>query len=216
MIDTVQEFLSNSTEFYFYVAVASTLFFIIQFCFAVFGGGDHGDVHLHLDHDVDLNHDFDHGSASSTTTAEISGTDYSGIADINLFSLKSITAFVMFFGWAGFFWGNKGFIGLAIAIACGLVMMFLTALVIWLLMRMQQSGNINSSDIVGNIASVYLKIPAGRTATGKIIVALDNCSRELKAVADEEINRGAQVLIKAHVQGTCYLVEKYSTPQDEK
>lgn len=198
IVDSVREFLTNSTDFYFYLAVVSTTIFIVQFCFAMIGGMGND-----MDHDMD------------TDASDISGTDYSGIADINLFSIKSITAFLMFFGWAGFFWGDKGYLGLGIALACGFTMMLLTSLVIFLLLKMQQSGNINSSDLVGRVASVYLRIPGERSGTGKITVKLDSCSREKKAIADEEISRGTAVLIKEHIQGDCYLVEKYSSPEPE-
>lgn len=210
IVDSVREFLSNSTTFYFYLAVVSTAVFVIQFCMAMFGGMEHD---MGLDHDVDLDHDFDHDM--STDASDISDTDYSGISDINLFSIKSITAFVMFFGWAGFFWGDKGYLGLAIALICGFVMMFLTSLVIFLLLKMQQDGNISSKDLVGRIASVYLSIPGGRSGTGKITIKLDRCSREAKAMADEEIPYGTAVVVKEHIQGNCYLVEKYSSPEKE-
>ena len=208
IVDSVREFLSNSTNFYFYLAVVSTVIFIVQFCFAMVGGLGHDidcDHDIDFDHDVDLDHDFDHDMS----------TDYSGIADINLFSIKSITAFVMFFGWAGFFWGNKGYVGLGIALACGFTMMLLTSLVIFLLLKMQKNGNINSQDFIGRAASVYLKIPGGRSGTGKITVKLDQCSREAKAMADEEMPHGTAVIIKEHIQGNCYLVEKYSSPKTE-
>ncbi len=210
IVDSVREFLSNSTDFYFYLAVVSTVIFVIQFCFAMVGGLSQD---IDFDHDMDFDHDFDHDM--DTDVSDISDTDYSGIADINLFSIKSIIAFLMFFGWAGFFWGDKGYLGLGIALACGFTMMFLTSLVIFLLLKMQQSGNIKSGDLVGRVASVYLRIPGERSGAGKIMVKLDSCSREKKAIADEEISRGTAVLIKEHIQGDCYLVEKYSSPEPE-
>jgi len=206
IVDSVREFLSNSTTFYFYLAVVSTVIFVVQFCLAMFGG---------LGHDVDLDHDVDFDHDMSTDASDISDTDYSGISDINLFSIKSITAFVMFFGWAGFFWGDKGYLGLGIALVCGFVMMFLTSLVIFLLLKMQQSGNISSRDLVGRTASVYLSIPGGRSGTGKITVKLDRCSREVKAMADEAIPHGVPVVVKELIQGNCYLVERYSSPEKE-
>jgi len=210
-IDSIRDFLSNSTEFYFYLAVISTALFVIQFIFAMvgaFGNDIDCDHDIDLDHDMDIDHDLDHDFDH-----DISDTDYSGIADINLFSIKSITAFIMFFGWAGFFWGNKGYLGLIIAIACGFTMMVLTSLVIYLLLKMQASGNINSADLIGRVGSVYLRIPAGRAGSGKITVKLDQCSRETKAMADEEIQHGAAVIVKEHIQGNCYLVEKYSSAE---
>jgi hypothetical protein len=210
VVKSVETFLSNSTQFYFYLAIASTVFFIVQFCLTFFGGGDHGDVGF--DHDLAVDHDLD----VNTDASEIDGTDYSGISDINLFSIKSITAFVMFFGWAGFFWGDKGYLGLFIAIICGSVMMFLTSLVIFLLLKMQQTGNVTHADLIGRSASVYLRIPGKRSGIGKITVKLDRCSREMQAMADEEIGRGMPVIIKEHIQGNCYLVEKYSSPENNE
>jgi hypothetical protein len=218
IVDSFREFLSNSNSFYFYLAVISTVFFLIQFGFAMVGGLGQGD--MDCDHDLDFDHDFDHDIELDHDIDHDMSTDYSGIADINLFSIKSINAFLMFFGWAGFFWGDKGYLGLGIALACGFVMMFLTSLVIFLLFKMQKSGNINSADLVGHVASVYLTIPTERSGTGRITVKLNHCSREMKAMADEEIRSGMAVLIKEHIQGDCYLVEKYSsteeTPETEK
>jgi magnesium-transporting ATPase (P-type) len=193
MTGRISEFLANSSDIYFYIALASTLFFVIQFVMALFGG-----VGGHDMSDGDLN----------TDAADLDATDYHAISDVNFFSVKSITAFLMFFGWAGFFWGDRGWLGLAIAFCCGLVMMITTSLVIFLMLKMQQSGNISPAEMVGGKGRVYLGVPGKRAGTGKVTVNLPQCTREINAMADEDIERGALVKVLLHLEGNCYLVEK--------
>ncbi len=207
LISKIGMFLSNSQNFYFYIAVTSSLFFAIQFVLALIGAHAGHDVDIHVDHDIDLS-DIDNDVDINTEASDLETTDYGSISDVNWFSIKSITAFVMFFGWAGFFWGDKGWVGLLIAFLCGLVMMIITSLMIFFMLKMQQSGNILRSDLIGQKAEVYLAIPAKRSGTGKITVSLPHCTREVKAMSDEEIPRGVPVRIASHLEGDCYLVKK--------
>lgn len=186
MIETAGEFLANSQRIYLFVAVLATAVFVIQFLMSIAGiSGDGGDGDFSVD-----SHD----------AADISG--------LNFFSVKAIVSFVAFFGWGGYFFGHLGWGGLAIAFFCGLLMMFLTALVISLLLKMQQSGNINGDDYVGKTGKVYLSIAADRAKAGMVTVDFPGCTRQVEALADTEIATGKAVTIVEKLTDHTFLVKE--------
>lgn len=193
MMESAGEFLASSQKIYLFIAVFGSAIFAILFTLTVMGLHG-GEVDANLDGIPD---DFQ---------PEVH--DISDIQGLNFFSLKSIVAFLTFFGWGGFFFGHLGWGGLAIALGCGLLMMFLTALVISLLLKLQQSGNLRGADFLGKRGTVYLTIPAGRQPGGMVTVLLENCTRQVKARADEEITTGCDVVIESDLGGEVFLVRR--------
>ena len=195
MIDSIGEFLSQSRSIYLFLAVTGTTLFAIQLIMSIAG------IHAG-DADLDpMGADFD-------TECDLAG--HGDLAQLNFFSLKSIVAFVTFFGWAGVFWGESGYAGFFIAIGCGAVMMILVTLVIYLLLRMQDSGTVASAQLVGRPGTVYLGIPAGRQPGGLATVQLPNSTLQVKAVSDTALATGTPIRVKAVISGECYLVEPIS------
>ena len=196
LISTTGEILSQAHNFYLFLAVVGTVIFVIQFIMSLFGadGTDHPDT-------ID------------SSTMEMS--ENADIAELNFFSIKSIVAFITFFGWAGVIWGKQGWSGLFIAFGCGFLMMFMTALIIWLLLKMQQSGNINPVDMVGHQGVVYLSIPAGRAPGGKVTVNMSSCTREVGAMADEELKSGTPVVLESLLGSNCYLVRRADADRND-
>ncbi len=186
MIETVGEFLANSHKIYLFVAIAGTTIFVIQFLMSV--AGIHGGE-VDLDGDIDVH-------------------DVSDIHGLNFFSLKSLVAFVTFFGWGGYFFAHLGWGGFAVAVLSGGVMMVLTALVIWLLLKMQQSGNVSDAELIGCSGTVYLTIPDHRAPGGIVTVALPDRTRQVSARADFEIKTGVDVVIEQSLGGGVFLVRK--------
>ena len=123
------------------------------------------------------------------------------------FQILIILFFITFFGWAGFFWGGTGWPGFFAALGCGALMMLLTALVLWFLLQMQQSGNLVAEDMVGRSGTVYLGIGAGRRVRGTVTVQLPHCTRQIAAVADEDLDCGTPVVVKAALEEGLFLVE---------
>ena len=131
-----------------------------------------------------------------------------GFMDFNLFSIRSILAFLTVFGWSGVMWGHHGWIGFIAAFAAGTATMFLTAFVIWGLMKLQTSGTVSNRQFIGQPGSVYLSIPGGRSNPGKVTVRFNGATRELKAVADEPIPSGAAVEVVELLADSLFLVKK--------
>ena len=185
----VGKWLAGMDNVYLILAVAGTAFFAIQFIMSLMGG--------------EMSHD---GAADSIEAMEVN--DHAAVSELNFFSLRSITGFVMFFGWAGYFWGNKGWTGFLIAVACGLLMMFLITLVIFLMLKLQHSGNISPADIENQAGSVYLSIPGGADKFGKVTIKVQSRTLQLKAFADEPLPTGTPVVVLKHIGADCYKVTK--------
>ena len=184
----IGEFLAGAGNLYLFIAVTGSVIFALQFIMTV--AGIHSDVEL------------------DGAGFDVDSHDISDIQGLNFFSLKAIVAFVTFFGWGGYFYGHLGWTGLAIAFGCGLIMMFLTALVVSLLLKMQQSGNITPAELVGQRGTVYLTVPAGRAPGGMVTVTLPGCSRQVSARADDELKTGTAVVISENLGGGSFLVVK--------
>ncbi len=179
--------LAGSRNVYLFLAVVGSVFFVFQLIMTLAGGG--------MDHDAD-------GGFELQDHVE---WDLSGL---KLLSVKGIASFITFFGWAGFFWGSRGWAGLLLAFGCGFLMMFLTALSLWLLLKLQQSGNVASQDCVGCRGTVYLAIPAGRKPGGQVTIALPGGTRQSRVVADLAIPRGETVKILEVLAPDLFLVAR--------
>ena len=174
------------------LAVFGSIFFGITCLLAILGVGG-------LDDGLDIDAD----------GAALDHIDH-GFLDFNLFSIRSILAFLTVFGWGGVMWGHHGLWGFVAAFAAGLATMFITALVIWGLMKLQSSGTISNKLFIGQTGSVYLGIPGGRAEAGKITVRLKGSTHELKAVADEAIPTGSTVTVVEQLGDSVFLVQKKS------
>lgn len=170
---------------YLFIAVLGSSLFLIQFIITMFGlGGESGDGDFSVDaHDI----------------ADIQG--------LNFFSLKSIVAFFTFYGWGGVCFSHLNWGGFVLAILCGAIMMILTTLIISLLLKMQQSGNITSNDLIGKHGVVYLKIPPKQGIGGQVTVIFPDRTRVVSARSEVEIETGTSVVITASLGNGVYMVK---------
>lgn len=193
-METITNFLENySREWFFYLAIAGSAIFVLQMIMTFIGvGGDN--------FDTDVSADFD--------SSDIDMTGGGDLSLVSFFSLRAIIGFLTFFGWAGFFWGNT-LGGFLLSICCGLLMAVLTTLVVWFFVKMQQSGNLGSDDFIGKTGAVYLSIPGG-DGSGLVTVQFPSCTRQIKAIAGEEIPAGKPVKVIELVGSDLFRVEKLS------
>ena len=173
---------------YWFLALFGTVFFAITCLLTICGLGGLSDADLDSG-DVTMDH-----------------LD-TGYLDFNLFSIRSILAFITVFGWGGVLWGHHGFWGFLGAFAAGLFTMVLTALVIYWMMKLQYSGTIPGSAFIGCAGTVYLTIPAGG-GTGKVTVVLKSSTHELRACAGEELPTGTHVEVVKEISKGTFLVKK--------
>ncbi len=188
-MDFIESFseLSGGLQFYWIVAVVASVVFVIQAVMTFIG----------FDSDTDL----DGGGADF---------DADGF---HIVSVKTLTCFLLGFGWTGVLFWSRISSGLAlgfIAGAVGLLFMLLIALLLRQVMKLNKDNTFTARQTIGLTADVYLRIPARRSETGKITVSLNGSIHELEALnaGDEIIPTGAKVRIVDVVEGNTVLVEK--------
>ncbi len=170
--------LSSMQKIHWIIAVPSTLIFIIQLIISLTTGAD-SDLEVSGDHDGDFSGD--HGDG------------------MHIFSVKSILAFLMFYGWGGLaaiekgmhvWWGIS-----AISFVLGLIMMLFTAWIFFMLLKLQSSGTLDINNALGKEAEVYLTIPAKKSGNGKVQIIIQDGYKTLDAVTEdtEDIHTGSFV-----------------------
>ena len=158
--------LSVLQKIYWVMALPSSLIFIIQLLMTLVGG-DADDVDV--DHDGDF--DGDHG------------------AGFHIFSVKSIISFLMVFGWSGLAVIAQGVISLwiilGISFVAGFIMMLITAWVLMLLLKLQESGTLKMENAIGEVGEVYISIPAKKKGSGKVQITVQGGLKTIDAVTEE-------------------------------
>ena len=182
IMNDLKDILAGGYKMYFAFAIFGSCVLAFQLLLMALGfGGDH-DLSCSTDTDGGL----DVGDHSDT-----------GLSDFKFFSLRTIIAFITFFGWGGVSAWHSGMRGaqcLLVALICGGLMMVCTALLVFFMLKMQQSGNISSQELIGCKGTVYLRIPGGEEI-GKVTVEVNGTTREIKAIADAEISRNETVKV---------------------
>lgn len=160
----ILERLSDSS-IYLGIALIGTVLYLVRLVL-MFAGGHHGgdfDVHVH------------DGSA---------GDHDSGM---QIFSLHSILAFAMGFGWMGLLarggWGWNHPLSLTAAVAFGTALMLLSAFLMFNMMKLQSTPSIDMSTTVGTTGKVYLTIPAKGQGEGQVEIAVSGRKKILPAVS---------------------------------
>lgn len=181
ILSTINEFVNGGgiMSVYWGFAIGGSVIFAITAIAALFGMGaaESGDIDVDMDGEIDIVH------------------PDSGIFDFKLISFRSILAFIAMFGWGGVVFGEYGWKGFGIAVACGLVTMVITAYLIMSILKLQQSGTRANASLVGQKGTVYLAIPAG--GRGKVILDLGDSTREIAAFSEVALEKGAPVVTTA-------------------
>ena len=174
---------------YWILAATSSIAFIIQ-AIATFIGFD-----------ADVDADFSGGDADF---------DASGF---HIVSIKSVICFILGFGWTGvLFWNSieSRMLLAVLAFVIGLCFMLIIALLLHWVLKLDKDNTFHTENTVGLAAEVYLRIPAERSESGKIMVSLNGSMHELEALTDdaEAIPTGGKVKIVGVVKGSTVLVSK--------
>jgi membrane protein implicated in regulation of membrane protease activity len=173
------------------IALPSTIIFIILLIITLAGADSHD---LDADHDGDLSGD--HGDG------------------MHLFSLKSILAFLMFYGWTGLAAFQYGiiswFIVTIISLGIGGLMMLFTAWLFFMMIKLQSSGTMDLKNAIGQSGEVYLTIPAKKTGSGQIQLIIQGTYRTLDAVTEEleDIKTGTFVEVMDVINDTLVVRKK--------
>jgi hypothetical protein len=149
---------------YLIMALVGTLFFVLRLVFALFFGGDAGDI------DGDM---ADIGHADSA---------------FSLFSLLSILAFFMGAGWMGLAcrldWGLSSMISAMAAAGFGIVLMAMASGLMAFARSLNQVVEYDVNTAVGKTASVYMTIPERGHGSGQIKVTVSGRLKMMDAISN--------------------------------
>lgn len=192
------EGLEPSLRAYWIVALLATLVFFIQMVLTLVGIGD-----TDSDVDFDASSDADFGNGSGDTM------DTGGA--IQLFTIRNMVNFLLGIGWGGVcFWNviPNRFLLAVVALLCGCLLVAAFLFMFRKLMKLESNGAFNIQESVGQVVTVYIRIPASRSGQGKVQVSFGGSVQELPAItAGEAIPSGAQVRITSIIGGKVLMVE---------
>ena len=181
------------------ITLSASLIFIIQSILTFVGA----DVESDFDVDVDTSMD---------------GSDLSNIeGGSNLYTFRNFVNFILGFGWSMILLQDSITSTAVLVIVSDLIGVALVALVMWLfkwLSSMQQSGNIDLQRVAaGCEGKVYLTIPASRSGSGKVQIAIAGAVREYDAVTESEtpLKNGASIRVVDVIDSATLLVEETNT-----
>lgn len=181
---------------YLACAVAGGAVLALQTVMMLFGG----------DHDTDVG-----GAEHMDIGHADSGEHHGGDAGLSLLSVRSVSAFLCFFGLAG--WGGtsagwRTLPTIGAALLSGSAMLVAVAWLFSLRHKMYAEGTLDPRNAVGRTARVYLRIPGGNAGKGKITVSMQSRTQEFSAsTAGAEIPTGAEVKVVRQITPDTFEVE---------
>lgn len=189
--------LTGPEQIYWTIAIAASIVFFVVFVLNLILGFD-TDTDVDADVDVDVDVDVD--------------TDVEVDTSITLFSIKGITAFFTFFGWAGVLFLNDGrsvMISTVFAFVAGTMALILVGYLMNFFANMGESGNFSIDEALNKTGEVYLTIPPSVSGKGKIQIELGGGIKEVKAISDEgEIKTGEKILVTDIIDQETLMVKR--------
>lgn len=131
---------------------------------------------------------------------------------IGIFSVKSITAFFVGFGWSGVICIQRG-LGLlptlAVAIVVGSGMMVVIYVMMRGLVKLQASGTLDYVNAVGQVGTVYVTIPPMQQPGGQVEAMIQGRSVTAEALQKGSVSLapGSKVKVIGQIGTTTLLVE---------
>ena len=158
--------------------------------------GDGTDADMEPMDDVDADADADIDTGDGPDAAPARGAD-----GLRWFTLLGVASLLAVTGWGGLALMEAALpvaLAVALALAMGVGAMYLCALAMRGFRRLGERGNLTVTSAVGKFAEVYLPIPPGRAAGGKVMLKMQGRLVELDAVTDgaQALPTGARVVVK--------------------
>ncbi len=181
------------------IAIPATVIMVIQIIMMLVGFGGEADADADVDTDAEIDGDMD--------------TDVPD-AGLSFFTVRGIVSMLCIMGWSGLVFLDPSLglplpAGIAISVALGALAMVLVAFAMRGISRLQQSGNLDLRNAIGKVGQVYLTIPAGGTASGKVSLVVQEQYKEFSAIttSDEPVKTGQYVRVVAVSESGVLVVE---------
>lgn len=162
----ILETLDPLLKTFWFVAIPTTLIFIIQ-TIMTFVGADSTDG-LHADFD---------------------GVSDGADAPFQLFSLRNLINFLLGFSWTGIsFYAtiqNSLFL-ILLSFIVGLLFIFIFFIIIKQVQKLAENNSFNIENTLNKSAEVYLTIPERKSGKGKIMISINGAFHELDAMTEHD------------------------------
>jgi membrane protein implicated in regulation of membrane protease activity len=192
---------------------------VLQFLLGLAGLGGHADLGGDVGHDFgggdlhdggDLHSADGHGEAAHDSHADGHADHHDTNFLFRILSFRAIVAALAFFGFAGLA-GDAAEIPLPvtllIAVAAGFAAMYGVYWMMRAMQSLQAEGTARIERAVGKIGTVYLRIPANESESGKVQLNLQNRTMEYLAMTSgPEIPSGAKVEVVGVISPTTLAV----------
>lgn len=192
-LDQWWQALTGAQQVFWMIAGVSSALFVVLFGLSLVGLDSDTDV------DADVDTDIDHGH------------DFSIDKDFSALSIRSIVAFLTFFGWTGVYLlaqGRSMVFSMIVALLVGLAAMFLVAYMIFKFAQMEKSTTVNVNNALDQQAEVYLAIPQHLEGKGKVHLVVDGSLHEFDAETQgDRLPSGSQVRVIDILENQVLLVE---------
>ena len=169
------------------IALITSVFFIIQTIMAFMG----------LDADTDDGSGFD--------TVEMEGLS-------GYFSFRNLINFLLGYGWGGVLLQSiiPNMVWLEVAaVGVGLLFVIVFVFILRQVMKLSTDKTFHMDEALGLIADTYLRIPAGKKGTGKVMVSVRGSVHEIDAMTEgEEIPTGTKVRVTKVIGSELLEVER--------
>jgi len=145
---------------FWYIAIPTSLIFIIQIAMTFLGGGS----------DADFDSATGHG-----------GSDY------QVFSFRNLINFLLGFSWTGIsFYStiHNTFFLILLALNIGALFVYMFFLIIEQIIKLSEDNSFKIQDTINKTGEVYLPIPEYKSGAGKIMISINGAYHELDAMTE--------------------------------
>ena len=192
--------LALDLQVFYGIGILATLLLVIQLIMTMLGLGDDGAAD---------GMDADFGDGADGT---MDGGDSEHGDGLSLISTRTIVAFLAGFGWTGAM-ARGGDLGLPLAVIAAVAVGFVLMLMVFWLMRalysLRQSGSLDYHNAIGEMGTVYVKIPPRGEGSGQIQLVVQGRLATVAATTEstESILSGIQVKVVKLQAGNTLQVE---------
>ena len=212
--------LDPTVKILYFIAIPSTLVFVIQTVMAFLGGIEGGEGVAYSDTSgLDLDGGFDGPDLSEMPDAmdidDVHFGDGGNPADFSImrmFTLQGIITFLMVTGWsaiASISAGAKPSLSIIVGVVLGVVAMYAVAKLIHASRRLTENGTLDVRNAIGANVKVYIPIPEQGHGEGKVTLYVQGRYAECDAVTTEpELLRTGTTVRIVDVRNGVLVVER--------
>lgn len=144
--------------------------------------------------------------------SDSSPAEFSMDGHFPILTIRNVIIFFSVFGWCALAIkkiGGNDIVAIVISILVAIVVIIFVSYTFYFINKLSEDNTVNIENAIGAKGSVYLKIPANKSGSGKIQVVYQGAQRELEAMTEgEELETGSLIKVIEIIDEKLVLVEK--------